>query len=245
MATDSLTTADARGARHRTRPAGPREVARWAATAAMVALVLLAIVALTAGHDHGQAADGLGSGLLATHHDAGDMWWIFRRNLLVLGIHLCACWIGAIVGHRHRPTPARWGRAAAALNRPVPGWMGRAALAYALVVTLLSVAVQAIALGRELADLSAATRLSCPHLLWLVAPHALPELVAVFLPLGLFLREAGRGNLQRLGPWSLQAAAIALPVLLCAAAIETYVSPGRVIAARQVALGQSVSVDLR
>ena len=66
----------------------------------------------------------------------------------------------------------------------------------------------------------------------LVLPHAVPELMAVFLPLGLFLREARRGRLDRLGPWSLQAAAIALPVLLCAALIETYVTPARVLDAR-------------
>ncbi len=62
-------------------------------------------------------------------------------------------------------------------------------------------------------------------------PHAVPELIAVFLPLGLFLLEAQRGRLDRLGVWSLQAAAIALPVLLCAAVIETYVTPGWIVAA--------------
>ena len=109
--------------------------------------------------------------------------------------------------------------------------MGRFALAYALAVTLLSVALQATALGRQLADESRATSVSSTHLLALVLPHAVPELMAVFLPLGLFLLEARRGRLDRLGPWSLQAAAIAVPVLMIAALIETYVTPGWIAAA--------------
>ena len=148
----------------------------------------------------------------------------------MLGIHLCACWIGAILGRPYRPAPDSLGRLGR-LHRPVPDWMGRAALLWALLVTLLSVGVQALALGRLLADISLAADIPRLELLVLVLPHAVPELLAVFLPLGLFLLEARRGRLERLGLWSLQAAAIALPVLLCAAAIETYVTPGRVIAA--------------
>jgi hypothetical protein len=211
-------------------PAGWAEVGRWAAIAGVVAAVLLGSVALIAADLPGSLDAGVGSGLLSRHHSLGDVLYVFRRNLLVLGIHLCACWIGAIIGRRHEPAPVRWGWVGA-LNRPVPAWMGRLALVYALLVTMLSVAVQATALGRQLADVSRAANISSTHLLVLVLPHAVPELVAVFLPLGLFLLEAQRGRLDRLGAWSLQAAAIALPVLLCAAAIETYVTPGLVIAA--------------
>jgi hypothetical protein len=211
-------------------PAGWAEVGRWAAVAGAVAAVLLGSVALIAARLPGSYIAGIDSGLFIRHHSFGDVLYVFRRNLLVLGIHLCACWIGAIIGRRHEPAPAHWGWVGA-LHRPVPAWMGRAALVYALLITLLSVAVQATALGRQLADLSRAANISSTHLLVLVLPHAVPELVAVFLPLGLFLLEARRGRLDRLGPWSLRAAAVALPVLLCAAAIETYVTPARVIAA--------------
>ncbi len=220
--------------RRRAIIAGPAEVARWAAVAAVVAIVLLTGVALVASQVKGDAWVGIDSGLVARDHSFGDVLSVFSRNLLVLGIHLCACWIGAIVGREHERAPATWGRLGA-LHRPVPRWMGRAALFYALLVTLLSVAVQAIGLGHGLANLSAATQITTTHLLVLVLPHAVPELIAVFLPLGLFLLEAHRGRLSRLGPWSLQAAAIAIPVLLCAAAIETYVTPPRVLAAAHAA----------
>ena len=206
------------------------EIGRWVTVAAVVAAALLGGVALVAAHTRGAYAAGIDSGLLIRHHAIGDALHVFRRNLLVLGIHLCACWIGAILGRPHRPAPERMGRLGR-LHRPVPDWMGRAALLWALLVTLLSVGVQALALGRLLADISLAADVPRMQLLLLVLPHAIPELLAVFLPLGLFLLEAHRGRLERLGLWSLQAAAIALPVLLCAAAIETYVTPQRVIAA--------------
>ena len=220
--------------------AGWPEVARWVAIAAGVAAVLLTAVAVIAARVPGSYVAGIESGLFSHHHHFGDALYVFRRNLLVLGIHLCACWIGAIIGRPHQPAPPRWGRIGA-LHRPVPAWMGRVALFYALFVTLLSVGVQATALGRQLADLSRAAHISSTHLLILVMPHAVPELVAVFLPLGLFLREARQGRLDRLGLWSLQAAALALPVLFCAAIIETYVTPGRVIAASHPAVAALVA----
>jgi hypothetical protein len=206
------------------------EIGCWAAVAAAVAAALLGGVALVAMHSRGTYADGIDSGLLTRRHGLGDALYVFRRNLLVLGIHLCACWIGAILGRPYRPAPESLGRLGR-LHRPVPDWLGRVALLWALLVTLLSVGIQALALGRLLADISLVADVSPLKLLVLVLPHAVPELLAVFLPLGLFLLEARRGRLERLGLWSLQAAAIALPVLVCAAAIETYVTPGRVIAA--------------
>jgi hypothetical protein len=236
----NLTGASVAGARAGWRGlAGWPEVGRWAAIAGAVAAVLLTGVGLIAAHLRGDFWAGVQDGVFAPHHDFGDVMYVFRRNLLVLGIHLCACWIGAIIGRRHEPAPGRWGWMGA-LNRPVPAWMGRAALSYALLVTLLSVVLQATALGRQLADESLATSISSIHLLVLVLPHAVPELIAVFLPLGLFLIEARRGRLDRLGPWSLQAAAIALPVLLCAAVIETYVTPGWVAAAAHHAVNPVV-----
>jgi stage II sporulation SpoM-like protein len=226
------------------RLAGWGQVAAWTAVAGAVAAVLLTSVAVIAAHLTGSYAAGINSGLFTRHHSFGDVLYVLRRNLLVLGIHLGACWIGAIIGRSHEPAPARWGRVGV-LHRPVPAWMGRAALAYALLITLLSVGLQATALGRQLADLSRAANTSSSHLLVLVLPHAVPELLAVFLPLGLFLLEARRHQLDRLGAWSLQAAAIALPVLLCAALIETYVTPGRVIAAARPSSPHVVSAPIR
>jgi uncharacterized membrane protein SpoIIM required for sporulation len=108
------------------------------------------------------------------------------------------------------PAVARW--------RSPAGWaeVGRwaAVAAIVAVVLLSSVAIIAAALPGN-ADVGFSSGLLTRH-------HAL----------GLFLLEARRGRLDRLGLWSLQAAAVALPVLLCAAVIETYVTPALVIAAR-------------
>jgi hypothetical protein len=196
---------------------------------------------LLAGHDRGDARTGLASSLLATHHDLSDAWFVFQRNLLVLAIHLCACWIGAIVARPSTSAPVRHGRTHG-LHRPVPAGVGRAAIRYALVVTLVSVVVQALALGHQLANLYVATAIPRLRLLWLLLPHAAPELIAVFLPLGLFLIQARRGRLDCLERWSLQAGALALPVLFAAALIETYVTPARLLAASPFHLAAAVSI---
>jgi hypothetical protein len=58
-----------------------------------------------------------------------------------------------------------------------------------------------------------------------LAPHALPELIALFLPLAAWMIASRRGEWQDLLAATFVTVAIAVPVLLAAAAVETWVSP--------------------
>jgi uncharacterized membrane protein SpoIIM required for sporulation len=56
-------------------------------------------------------------------------------------------------------------------------------------------------------------------------PHAIPELVGVFLPLALFIIQAHRGQLDTLSAYTRVAALLALPLIAAAAFIEVYLTP--------------------
>jgi hypothetical protein len=58
-----------------------------------------------------------------------------------------------------------------------------------------------------------------------VLPHAIPELVAVFLPLAAWLIASRRGEWSDLLAATFVTVAIAIPILLVSAMIELYVWP--------------------
>ncbi len=57
-------------------------------------------------------------------------------------------------------------------------------------------------------------------------PHALPELFALFLPLAAWTLASRRGAWNELLAATLVTTAIAIPLLVLAAALETWVTPG-------------------
>lgn len=179
---------------------------------------------------HGAAASGQNNGLVTPAYTVGSWFYIVKRNLLVLGLHFFACMIGALVGRRHRRLPDSWQRWQV-LDRELPGWMARGALIYALAATSLSLILQTIGLSIQLANLSAYTHLAAAELIGIVSLHAIPELVALFLPFGLLLYSTYREDLHRLELLVWQSLAISLPVLLVAAALETWVTPHLISAA--------------
>jgi uncharacterized membrane protein SpoIIM required for sporulation len=58
-----------------------------------------------------------------------------------------------------------------------------------------------------------------------VLPHAIPELIALFLPLAAWIIASRRGEWEQLLAATVVTVAIAVPVLVIAALIEVYVSP--------------------
>jgi hypothetical protein len=71
----------------------------------------------------------------------------------------------------------------------------------------------------------AGSALAACALLVAVLPHALPELVALFLPLAAWIVASRRRQWDQLLAATLLTVAIALPLLLASAIVETYLSP--------------------
>src|SRR3954454_7517156 len=154
----------------------------------------------------------------ASLHDA---WPILYRNSLVLALHAMACVAGFIAGSS-MPIAAE---AKTGIWRKVHNLAGPAAIAFVAAATTFSLSTQAYALGARTSDLAYHFGLSPFQLLLALTPHAIPELVALFLPLAAWLVASRRGNWHHLMAATFVTVAIAIPMLLAACAIELWVSP--------------------
>jgi Stage II sporulation protein M len=153
--------------------------------------------------------------------DPGDVVALLFRNSLVLALHATACVAGFIAGSslvvsaERRRGVSRWVHERA---RPV-------AMAWVVLVTCFSLVTQAYALGLTGAQLALQLDLSPGALVLTVLPHALPELVALFLPLAAWTIASRRDEWHDLLAATFATVAIAIPMLVVAATWETYVWP--------------------
>ncbi len=102
---------------------------------------------------------------------------------------------------------------------------GRLAIGFVVLATTFSLSTQAYVLGHTLAGVSGFLHVSPGLLLLGVLPHAIPELIALFLPLAAWIIASRRGEWDQLLAATLVTVAIAVPMLVVAALIEVYVSP--------------------
>lgn len=153
--------------------------------------------------------------------DLGDVAGVLSHNLLVLALHAMACVAGFIAGSS-LPLQAQ-------SKRGVSRWLhehgGRIAIVFVVCATTFSLSAQAYLLGHRLAGVAGFLKVSPGLLLLAVLPHALPELIALFLPLAAWIIASRRGEWDQLLAATLVTVAVALPVLVIAALIEVYVSP--------------------
>jgi Stage II sporulation protein M len=153
--------------------------------------------------------------------DGGDVLNVLRRNGLVLALHAMACVAGFIAGSS-LPLQAQHHHG---LSRWVHEHGGRIAIAFVVLATTFSLSAQAYLIGRTLAGVSHFLRVSPSLLLLGVLPHAIPELIALFLPLAAWIIASRRGEWEQLLAATLVTVAMAVPVLLASAFVEVYVSP--------------------
>ncbi|HYM45961.1 MAG TPA: hypothetical protein VES65_07355 [Solirubrobacteraceae bacterium] len=223
---DASAYAFAHGVRHtRTtlrawqRRPGP-VLGRWIAGSSLAAFVLLAAVlvvsALSAGY-----VQIVTLGPPVAVGDGADVLGVLGHNMLVLALHAMACVAGFIAGSS---LPLQAG-SRNGLSRWVHERGGRIAIAFVACATAFSLAVQAYVLGHTLAGVAHFLRVSPALLLLCVLPHAIGELIALFLPLAAWIIASRRGEWDQLLAATFVTVAIAVPVLVLCAFVEVYVSP--------------------
>ena len=195
-------------------------VGPWALLAVAVAVALLTAIWVVA---ELSTPDPFGFSLPGLTRPAGfgDFAFVLYRNGLVLALHALACVAGFIAGSS-LPTAAQ---DYSGVWRRVHDRAGPLAIAFVVAATLFSLCTQAYALGHSAADLSARLGLSPLVLLVGLLPHALPELTALFLPLAAWTLAARRHAWNELLAATFVTVAIAVPVLVAAAVVETAVTP--------------------
>ena len=201
-----------------------RVLAHWLAWSVLVALGLLVAVDVVA---------KLSTPDLTPMHVPGihrratlaDVGHVLFRNSLVLALHAMACVAGFIAGSSLPISAAR----RTGLSRWVHEKAGPLAIAFVAGATLFSLSTQAYVLGG--AQLAAQFGIPPSKLILTVLPHALPELTALFLPLAAWLIASRRGEWHQLLAATFVTVAIAVPVLVTSAFVETYVWPKLLLAA--------------
>jgi Stage II sporulation protein M len=195
-------------------------VRRWLAGAGVAAAGLLAAVWVVAVVDGGHQQAIMLQPPFAVG-DTGNVGAVLRSNLLVLALHAMACVAGFIAGSS-LPLQAQHRRG---LSRWVHEHGGRLAIAFVVGATTFSLSAQAYLIGRTLAGVAGFLKVSPSVLLLGVLPHAIPELIALFLPLAAWIIASRRGEWEQLLAATVVTVAIAVPVLVIAALVEVYVSP--------------------
>jgi hypothetical protein len=153
--------------------------------------------------------------------DHADVAHVLGRNLLVLALHAMACVAGFIAGSS-LPMQAD---AHTGVSRWLHAHGGRIAIVFVACATTFSLSAQAYVLGHTLAGVATFLNVSPALLLLGVLPHALPELVALFLPLAAWIMASRRGEWEQLLAATLVTVAVALPILVASAFVEVYLSP--------------------
>lgn len=153
--------------------------------------------------------------------DFGDYLFILYRNGLVLALHAMACVAGFIAGASLPLSAAN----RSGVDRWVHEKAGPLAIGFVVCATAFSLCTQAYGIGLLASDVSAALGIGPGELVLGLLPHALPELTALFLPLGAWLVASRRGQWNQLLAATFVTVALAVPVLLATAAIELWVTP--------------------
>jgi hypothetical protein len=152
---------------------------------------------------------------------SADYWHLLYRNSLVLALHGMACVAGFMAGSSLPLSAAN----RSGFDRWVHEKAGPLAIAFVLCATLFSLSTQAYAIGGTAATVSAQLHISPALLIVGLVPHAIPELMALFLPLAAWLIASRTDRFQDLLAATAVTVSLAAPVLLVAAAIELWVSP--------------------
>jgi hypothetical protein len=195
-------------------------VGRWVAGSGLAALGLLTAVLAVAYIDTGYQQIVTLQPPFAVG-DGGDVLHVLRSNALVLALHAMACVAGFIAGSslplqaRHHTGVSRW----------VHEHGGRLAIMFVFAATTFSLSAQAYLIGHTLAGVSGFLGVSPALLVVAVLPHAIPELIALFLPLAAWIIASRRGEWEQLLAATLVTVALAIPVLVAAAFVEVYLSP--------------------
>jgi hypothetical protein len=217
--------ADTRRALARWNREPGRALAPWLALSVLIAVGLLFAVYAIAKVTRPDPTPLLFPGLNAPA-TAGEYAHILVRNGLVLALHALACVAGFIAGSSLPLSASK----RTGLSRWVHEKAGPLAIAFVTGATLFSLGTQAYVIGGAAASLAYQLGLSPGVLIIGLAPHALPELVALFLPLAAWLIASRRGQWEDLLAATFVTVGIAVPVLLASAAVELWVSPHVLVA---------------
>lgn len=218
---------DTRGTLERWNARRLATVGPWLALASGICAVLLLSVVVIA---HFSTPDPTPMYLAGLNEPAtlADVGHILFRNSLVLALHAMACVAGFIAGSSLPLEAERYSGA----WRWIHDKAGPLAIGFVVCATTFSLFTQAYVLGGGASTLAAQGGIAPELLILGLLPHAIPELIGLFLPLAAWTTASRRGAWSELLAATFATVAIAIPLVVIAAFIEVYVSPHVILALR-------------
>jgi hypothetical protein len=213
--------ADTRSALRRWLARPVHSLAPWALGSLVISVLLLTTTWVIATQTEPDVSGVFFPGLFAPAN-LGDFGFVLYRNGLVLALHGFACVAGFMAGSSMPQVAEGY----SGVWRWIHDKAGPLAIASVIAATVFSLCTQAWALGSAASTLSATLDISPALLLLGLLPHALPELFALFLPLAAWTIASRRKAWNELLAATFVTVAIAIPIILAAAVVETWVSPG-------------------
>lgn len=195
-------------------------LAPWFLLAAAIATGLLCAVVIIGSLATPDATPILLPGLTAPS-SLGAVGHVLYRNALVLALHGFACVAGFIAGSS-MPLEAQRYRG---FVKTVHDKAGPLAIGFVVCATSFSLATQAYVLGSSASTLANQGNMNVGLLVVGLLPHAVPELIALFLPLAAWIVASRRGDWHELLAATFVTVSVAVPILITAAFVEVYVSP--------------------
>jgi hypothetical protein len=192
----------------------------WLAGSLTIAAMLLSAVWVVAVSSTVDATPFVLPGLHTdpTTHQVGE---VLFRNGLVLALHAMACVAGFIAGSSLPMEAERY----SGVWRWIHDKAGPLAISFVTAATIFSLLTQSYVLGTATNTLAAQLDLPPGVLLMGLMAHAVPELVALFLPLAAWIIASRRGEWHQLLAATFVTVMLAVPVLIASAFIEVYGSP--------------------
>jgi hypothetical protein len=151
----------------------------------------------------------------------GDYLAVLYRNSLVLALHAMACVAGFMAGSSLPQVASGY----SGVSRWVHEKAGPLAIGFVVCATAFSLCTQAYIIGGGAGSVAEQLGVGPGLLLLALSVHAVPELMALFLPLAAWMVASRRGDWQDLLAATFVTVGLAVPTLLAAAAVETWVSP--------------------
>jgi len=198
-----------------------RTIGAWTALSLGIAAALLYSVYAVAKFSIPDPMESTVAGINRPAAGWGDAKVILFRNSLVIALHAMVC-VAVFIATSAMPQVSA---GMSALWRRVHDLSGTLAIVFVTCATLFSLVTQAYALGRGASDMSALLGTRPSWLLITLLPHALPELTAVFLPLGACLIITARRRNHQLLAATFVTVAIGFPVLVATAVVEVWFTP--------------------
>jgi hypothetical protein len=158
--------------------------------------------------------------------DVSDFGFVLYRNGLVLALHGFACVAGFMAGSSLPQVAEGY----SGVWRWIHDKAGPLAIGFVVAATLFSLTTQAWALGSAASTLASQLDMPPALLLLTLSVHAVPELFALFLPLAAWTIASRRKQWNELLAATFVTVAIAIPIVIAAAAVETWVTPRLLLA---------------